>query len=223
MDAGPVLELRQVTKAYRTSNGSHVVLADVSFSLPPRTSLGVLGRNGAGKSTLMRLIGGVEAPTAGTIRRNGNVSWPIGFAGGFNPSLTGAQNCRFVARVYGQDPAWVTEQTRQFAEIGKFFEEPVRTYSSGMRARVAFGLSMAIDFDLYLVDEVTAVGDKLFRKKCRATFAARRERSGIIMVSHDPATLEDYCTWCALVDRGRVVLYDSVAEAAEAYEEQVPE
>lgn len=219
----PLLELRSVSKSYATSSGRHTVLRDVTFSLPPRTSLGLFGRNGAGKSTLMRLIGGVEAPTLGEIRRHGRVSWPIGFAGGFNGNMSGLQNCRFVARLYGQDPDRVVEETREFAEIGAFIHEPVKTYSSGMRARVAFGLSMAIDFDLYLVDEITAVGDKLFRRKCRAAFAARRERAGVIMVSHDPTTLAEYCTTCALVDQGRVVMYDSVAAAKQAYDEKVPE
>jgi len=127
-----------------------------------------------------------------------------------------------VARIYGLQYDHVVEQTRAFAEIGDYFFMPVRTYSSGMRARVAFGLSMAIDFDMYLVDEITAVGDKLFRKKCRAAFDARRERAGLIMVSHDPSILADYCEQCALLDAGKLWVYDSVAEAMAAYEERVP-
>lgn len=218
-----MIELRHVTKVYKTSSGRNVVLDDVSAVLPPRQSLGVLGRNGAGKSTLMRIIGGAEAPTAGEVRRAGRVSWPIGFAGGFNGSLSGAENCRFVARIHGQDVEWVVARTREFAEIGAYFDEPVRTYSSGMRARVAFGLSMAIDFDLYLVDEVTAVGDRVFRRKCREAFAARRERAGLIMVSHDLPTLTEYCQRGAVLDRGKLTVYDTVAEAAAAYDALQPE
>ncbi len=214
-----MIELRNITKAYRTSLGRNVVLDDITVDIPARTSIGILGRNGAGKSTLMRLIGGAEMPTAGTIARRGKVSWPIGFAGGFSGALTGDENCRFVARIYGQDVDWVVEQTREFAEIGAYFYEPVRTYSSGMRARVAFGLSMAIDFDLYLIDEVTAVGDKPFRRKCRAAFAERRERAGLLMVSHDAATLADYCDRGAVLDGGKLRVYDTLAEASEAYEE----
>jgi len=216
-----MIELRNITKAYRTKGGRHVVLDDITVTLPPRESIGILGRNGAGKSTLLRIIGGAEAPTAGSVIRRGKVSWPIGFAGGFSGSLTGEENCRFVARVYGQDVDWVVERTREFAEIGEYFYEPVRTYSSGMRARVAFGLSMAIDFDLYLVDEVTAVGDKPFKRKCRAAFTERRERAGLIMVSHDLSTLADYCRRCAVLDHGKLRVYESVAEASEAYEEKL--
>jgi capsular polysaccharide transport system ATP-binding protein len=216
-----MIELRNITKVYRTKHGRNVVLDDISVTLPPRESIGILGRNGAGKSTLLRIIGGAEAPTAGKVVRAGKVSWPIGFAGGFSGSLTGEENCKFVARVYGQDIDWVIERTREFAEIGDYFYEPVRTYSSGMRARVAFGLSMAIDFDLYLVDEVTAVGDKLFRRKCRAAFAERRERAGLIMVSHDLSTLAEYCRRCAVLDQGKLRVYDSVNEASEAYEEKL--
>lgn len=213
-----MLELRHVTKIYQTSSGANVVLSDLSLELPARESIGVLGSNGAGKSTLLRIISNAEAPTAGEVIHHGRVSWPIGFAGGFNGSLTGEENCRFVARIYGQDVDWVVEQTYAFAEIGRYFYEPVRTYSSGMRARVAFGLSMAIDFDLYLVDEVTAVGDKAFRRKCHAAFAARRERAGLLMVSHDMATLSEYCDRCILLHKGTASIYGSVEEAAAVQE-----
>jgi capsular polysaccharide transport system ATP-binding protein len=201
--------------------GPNVVLDDISFEFPPRESVGILGRNGAGKSTLLRIIGGAELPTEGEVVRHGKVSWPIGFAGGFNGSLSGEENCRFVARIYGQDVDWVLDQTREFAELGNYFFEPVRTYSSGMRARLAFGLSMAIDFDLYLVDEVTAVGDRLFREKSRLAFSRRKQRAGLIMVSHQESTLAEYCTRCAVLDRGGLRMYDSVDEAARAYEEKL--
>jgi capsular polysaccharide transport system ATP-binding protein len=216
-----MIELRNITKAYKTKQGRHVVLDDINVILPPKDSIGILGVNGAGKSTLLRIIGGAEAPTVGTVIRRGKISWPIGFTGGFNGTLSGEENCRFVARIYGQDVDWVIERTREFADIGEYFYEPIRTYSSGMRARIAFGLSMAIDFDLYLVDEVTAVGDRRFRHKCRAAFAERRERAGLIMVSHDLATLADYCRRGAVLDHGKLRVYDTVQEAAEAYEEKL--
>lgn len=215
-----MLELRHITKIYKTSSGPNVVLRDLSLTLPARESIGVLGKNGAGKSTLLRIVGNAEAPTAGEVIHHGRVSWPIGFAGGFNGSLTGEENCRFVARIYGQDIDYVIEQTREFADIGTYFFEPIRTYSSGMRARVAFGLSMAINFELYLVDEVTAVGDKVFRRKCRAAFAERRERAGLLMVSHEVATLAEYCTRCIVLQDGTAKIYDSVEEASAAYEAQ---
>ena len=216
-----MIELKHITKIYKTGMGPNVVLNDVSIHLPPLEAIGILGRNGAGKSTLLRIIGGAEMPTEGEIVRRGKVSWPIGFAGGFNGSLSGEENCRFVARIYGQDVDYVVDATREFAEIGNYFFEAVRTYSSGMRARLAFGLSMAIDFDLYLVDEVTAVGDRLFREKCTAAFAERKQRAGLIMVSHQESTLAEYCTRCAVLDRGSLRMYDSVDEAAKAYGERL--
>lgn len=215
-----MIALRNISKWYRTIRGRHVVLDDISLDLAPHTAIGILGRNGAGKSTLMRIIAGAEMPSAGRVTRRGRISWPIGFAGGFSGALSGAQNCRFVARIYGQDVDYVVARTQEFAEIGEYFYEPVRTYSSGMRTRVAFGLSMAIDFDLYLVDEVVSVGDRLFRKKCRQAFADRRERAGLIMVSHDVATLSEYCTSCAVLENGALRVYDTVAEAAAVYEAQ---
>jgi capsular polysaccharide transport system ATP-binding protein len=214
-----MIELRDVTKVYRTIAGPNIVLDHVTTDFPPLQRVGILGRNGAGKSTLLRIIGGAEMPTAGKVVRNGRVSWPMGFAGGFNISLTGEENCRFVARIYAQELQRVIEETRAFAELGNYFHMPVRTYSSGMRARLAFGLSMAIDFDLYLVDEITAVGDKPFRAKCRAAFEERRQRAGLIMVSHDLATLREHCKRCAVIEHGQLRIYDSIDEAAEAYEE----
>jgi capsular polysaccharide transport system ATP-binding protein len=217
-----VIELSHITKVYKTSMGPNLVLDDIHIDLPPHEGLGILGRNGAGKSTLLRIIGGAELPTAGTVTRRGRVSWPIGFGGGFNSSLTGEENCRFVARIYAQDVDHIVYETRVFAEIGNYFYEPVRTYSSGMRARLAFGLSMAIDFDLYLVDEITSVGDRVFRRRCHAAFAARRERAGLIMISHDPSTLKEYCRRCGVLDRGKLRLYDTVQEAMTVYEAMTP-
>lgn len=212
-----MIELRNVTKIYRTSMGDHVVLDDVNLDVAPGESLGILGRNGAGKSTLLRIIGGAEMPTSGTVVRGQRVSWPIGFTGGFNGSLTGEENCRFVSRIYGEDIDRVVDETREFAEIGNYFYVPVRTYSTGMRARLAFGLSMAIDFDVYLVDEVTAVGDRTFRRKCRRALRRRRLRASLVMVSHSFATLRRNCRRCAVLDRGVLRVYDSVREAAQAY------
>ena len=212
-----MIELHGVTKAYRVGAGEHVVLDRIDAIFPDRVSVGILGRNGAGKSTLLRILGGAERPDAGKIVRHGRVSWPIGFSGGFNGSLTGEENCRFVARIYGADVDEVVEFARGFAEIGKYFAMPVRTYSSGMRARLAFGLSMAIDFDTYLVDEVTAVGDKSFQDTCRDAFAERRERSSVIIVSHQLSTIKQYCDRYALIRRGRLHFFDDIDEVAKLY------
>jgi capsular polysaccharide transport system ATP-binding protein len=184
---------------------------------PTGVNVGVLGRNGAGKSTLLRIISGVEPPDTGTVLRKSRVSWPIGFGGGFNSSLSGEENCRFVARIYGESPDRVVAFTREFADIGKFFEMPIKTYSQGMRARLAFGLSMAIDFEVYLVDEVTAVGDSDFQSKSRAIFEERRSRSSLIIVSHSLRTIREYCTLCAVLGGGKVQMFDSVQAARKVY------
>lgn len=213
-----MIELRHITKSYKTPYGPNIVLDDISVTIPTGESIGILGQNGAGKSTLMRIIGGAEMPDSGEVIRKAKLSWPIGFAGGFNGSLTGEDNCKFVARIYGQDVDRVIDETREFAEVGKYFYMPVRTYSSGMKARVAFGLSMAIDFDVYLVDEITAVGDKRFREKCDEVFEARRERSSMIMISHSTAALQKQCTRGAVLSSGRFEIFDTVDEAIKAYE-----
>jgi capsular polysaccharide transport system ATP-binding protein len=212
-----MIELRNVTKGYSTHAGDHVVLDRINAIFPPNVSVGILGRNGAGKSTLLRIIGGAEQPDAGRVIRRGKVSWPIGFTGGFNGSLSGEENCRFVARIYGADVDSVVEFARGFADIGNYFRMPVRTYSSGMRARLAFGLSMAIDFDVYLVDEVTAVGDRVFQEKCRRAFAERRERSSVIMVSHQLSTMKEYCSKFALLLRGQLTMFDDIDEVERLY------
>lgn len=216
-----MIELRDIYKTYATSSGPNCVLDRVSVTFPARTSVGILGRNGSGKSTLLRIIGGAELPDSGEVIRRGRVSWPIGFAGGFNGSLTGEENCRFVARIYGQDIDYVVAETMAFADIGNYFTMPVRTYSSGMRARLAFGLSMAIDFDFYLVDEVTAVGDKPFQEKCRAAFAERQKRSSVIIVSHHIKTIRQYCDRCALLVDGQLHMYDDVEAADEEYQHRM--
>lgn len=213
-----MIELRNVTKTYSTVAGPNVVLDRLSFVFPERVSVGILGHNGAGKSTLLRILGGAEQPDAGKVERKGRVSWPIGFAGGFNGSLSGEENCRFVARIYGAEIDPVVEYASQFAELGHYFHMPVRTYSSGMRARLAFGLSMALDFDTYLVDEVTAVGDQRFREKCRREFQARRDRSAVIMVSHNVKTIKNHCDLFCVLRDGRLHVFEEIAKAKRAYQ-----
>lgn len=213
-----MIELSDVTKSYQTRSGSNVVLDRISFTFPPRTNIGILGKNGSGKSTLLRVIAGTEQPDSGTIRWGGLVSWPIGFSGGFNGSLSGEENCRFVARIYGADIDEVVGFTMDFSELGEYFHMPVRTYSSGMRSRLAFGLSMAIQFDAYLVDEVTAVGDANFQAKCRKAFEERSDRSSVIIVSHQMNTVRAYCERCAVLKNGKLSIFDSVDAASKEYE-----
>ena len=213
-----MIELVNVSKAYPTRHGVHQVLDNVSLTIPTDQSIGILGRNGAGKSTLLRLISGIESPDMGDVVRHVRVSWPIGFGGGFHGFLTGEENLRFVARIYGVDPAEVATKVREFAGLGEYFDMPIRTYSSGMRARLAFGLSMAIDFQVYLIDEVIAVGDKPFQERCRTTLKARRDHSSVIIVSHNMDTIRQFADRCAVLNDGKLTLFDDVDEAADVYE-----
>jgi capsular polysaccharide transport system ATP-binding protein len=213
-----VITVNELTKVYPTRHGHKVVLNSVSAHFPARQNVGILGLNGAGKSTLLRLIAGTELPDAGRITHKGRVSWPIGFSGGFNGSLTAEENCRFVARLYGADLDATVGFAMEFTELGEYFHMPVRTYSSGMRARLAFGMSMALDFDVYLVDEVTAVGDRLFREKALRAFEERSSHASVIIVSHQDTTIRQYCQRCSVLSRGNLHHFDNVDDAVQFYE-----
>lgn len=207
----------QVAKSYRTRAGSRAILRDVSFTLRRGEAVGICGHNGAGKSTLLRLIAGVEKPSTGTIRRSMSVSWPIGYASAFQSSLTGADNVRFIARIYDRPIPETLAFVDDFAELGAYLAMPIRTYSAGMMARLAFAASLAVDFDCYLVDEVTAAGDARFRQRCHDALMARRDRGTLVMVSHDPYTLREYCRTGAMVSDGRLLQFDTVDEAIERH------
>jgi capsular polysaccharide transport system ATP-binding protein len=212
-----MIELRNLCKSYRTRKGIKTVLNQVNAVFRPGQNIGILGRNGAGKSTLLRLIGGAEMPTSGKILRGASISWPIGFSGGFHGSLTGRENLRFISRIYNADIGKVTAFVEDFSELGEYLDMPISTYSSGMKSKLAFGLSMAIDFDFYLIDEVTAVGDESFKAKSKAEFARRRDHSTLIVVSHNVATIREYCNIAAVLDGGQLTMYDQVKPAIEHY------
>ncbi|CZF80147.1 Polysialic acid transport ATP-binding protein KpsT [Grimontia celer] len=212
-----MIELVNVSKRYKTPNGIKQVLKPCSFTFPQGRNIGLLGVNGAGKSTLLRMIAGSEAPTTGKIVRNVKMSWPLGFSGGFNGSLTGYENLRFVTRIYGEDIQRVEAFVREFSELGDYLNMPIKSYSSGMKARLAFGLSMAMDFECYLVDEITGVGDRRFQEKCRDAFKARSEHASIIMVSHSMPTLKEHCDMGAVLDRGELKFYEDINEAIDTY------
>ncbi|NRP23392.1 Polysialic acid transport ATP-binding protein KpsT [Aliiroseovarius sp. xm-m-379] len=199
-------------KVYRTQGEEKVVARDINAVFPTGIAVALLGRNGAGKSTLMRLIAGNQKPTSGRIWSDGTISWPVGFAGSFHGELTGAQNVRFVARIYGVDTDMLNDFVEDFAELGPHFHYPFRTYSSGMRSRLAFGVSMGIRFDTYLVDEVTSVGDEQFRRKASALFKRRIGASGAIVVSHSMAVIRDLCSKAAVLENGRLTMYDDVEQ-----------
>lgn len=209
--------LDNVTKRYDLKGGTKIVLDNVSFSFPKGKSIAVLGLNGAGKSTLIRLIAGAEEPTSGHIHRFSRISWPLGFSGGIAGSMTGKEGTRFVARIYGKDIDEVEDFVKSFADIGKHYYMPVKTYSSGMRARLAFGISMAIDFDCYLVDEILAVGDAVFRKKCENVFADKLKYSDIIMVAHSPGLLRKYCDSAAILLEGKLRFFEDIEEGISTY------
>lgn len=214
-----MIEFHDVVKHYPTRGGGRKVLLDgLNLRLPQGAKVGLLGRNGAGKTSLIGMIAGTVKLNGGEIRREGTVSWPLGFAGSFAVDLTGAQNTRFVARIYGVDSDALVEYVADFAELGEFMRMPVRSYSAGMRARLAFGLSMGLRFDWYLVDEITAVGDAAFRKKSLAVFQSRLKDAGLIMVSHANATLREYCTSGLVLDDGRAQYFDDIEEAIACHE-----
>ena len=212
-----MIRFENVSKRFRTRSGSHTVLDGVSFTLDRGDALGICGHNGAGKSTLLKLIAGVEQPSSGKIVRSGSVSWPIGYASAFQSSLTGADNVRFIARIYERPIRETLEFVDSFAELGQYMAMPIRTYSAGMLARLAFAASLAVDFDCYLVDEITAAGDARFRQRCEDALMARRESGTLVMVSHDPYTLRQYCTSGATVGEGRMDLFATIDEAIERH------
>lgn len=216
-----MIRLQNICKTHRLQGRGKIVARNIHATFPTGARIGLIGRNGAGKSTLLRLISGTMAPDRGAVIADGTISWPVGFAGSFHPDLTGAQNTRFIARIYGVDSAELTEFVADFAELGPHFSLPLRSYSSGMRARLAFGCSMGIPFDTYLVDEVTSVGDALFRRKSEEVFRARTRNSGAIVVSHSLGLLERICDAGAVLENGRLTYYPKIATAIAHYQAMI--
>jgi capsular polysaccharide transport system ATP-binding protein len=216
-----VIRLDNVTKSYLTLRGRKVVFRNFSLDIPEGRNIGLIGRNGAGKSTLMRLISAVDMPDSGKITTSARLSWPVGLTGGLQKNLTGRDNVKFVCRVQGVRRAGMQEKmqfVQEFAEIGDYFDQPVSTYSSGMRARLAFGLSMAFDFDYYLIDEVMSVGDANFKQKSREVFGERLQKSKVILVSHSMRRIRRMCDVVVHLDAGRATVYEDVLEGIKAYQ-----
>lgn len=210
-----MIQLDRLTKIFPLRGGRKVIVENLTATFPTGAQVALLGRNGAGKTTLLRLISGTIRPTSGKVVSTGSISYPVGFAGSFHPDLTGAQNTRFVARLYGIDTDELVDFVKDFAELGRHFYMPIRTYSAGMKARLSFGVSMGIPFDTYLVDEVTAVGDGAFRDKSVAMFDDRRANSGVILVSHSPPLIKRICNIGAVLENGQLKFYDDIDEALE--------
>ncbi len=207
------IHIDNVSKTFWIKGRPHTVLNGVNLTVPPRTGVALLGRNGAGKSTLLSMIAGALAPDSGRIVTDGSVSWPVGFSGSFHRDMTGAQNTRFVARVYGVDTEALSDFVEGFAELGEHYHLPIRSYSSGMRSRLSFGVSMGIAFDTYLIDEVTSVGDAAFKTKSNALLKDRLQDSGAIMVSHSMAKLRRICTKGAVIENGQLWWYENIDDA----------
>jgi capsular polysaccharide transport system ATP-binding protein len=216
-----VIELQHVTKSYPTPQGRRYVFRDLSFRFPARANIGLIGRNGAGKSTLLRLLGGIDTPDDGRVSTDCRISWPVGLSGGFVGDLSARENVEFVCRVYGargREMRRRVDFVRSFAEIGPYFDLPMKSFSSGMRSRVAFGLSMAFEFDYYLIDEVMAVGDAQFRSKSREVLKQRLSSANLILTSHNMTDIQQYCDLVVVVDRGNTVLYEDVNAGIRAYQ-----
>lgn len=218
-----MIKLIDLTKSYRTVNGRKYVLRNVNCDFPEDANIGILGRNGAGKSTLIRMLGGIDFPDKGRVVMDKSVSWPLALGGGFQGSLTGRDNARFVCRIYGDSKKDMMRKiafSEEFADIGDYFDMPVGSYSSGMRSRLAFALSMAFDFDYYLIDEVMSVGDRDFKVKCKAELEAKKGRSKIILVSHDMRSIKEHCDCAAVLENAEMKFYMDVDEAINVYEKQ---
>ncbi len=216
--AEPIVVLDEVAKHYpQADGGRRSILEATTLAFPAGGRVGILGPNGAGKSTLLRLIAGSEAPDAGEVHRFGRVSFPLGFSGTFHPDLSGRENLVFLARIHGADPDAVVEEVTDFAELGADIDAPVRQYSSGMAAKLAFGASLALDFDAYLVDEATEVGDARFRARAHAAFQARLRDAALILVSHNSHTIRRFCDCCAILHGGRLTPFATVDDALDAY------
>ena len=218
-----MIRLEHVTKTFRTPRGRKLVLDNASATFEAGHNFGILGVNGAGKSTLIRLIAGSELPDRGIVRRYGRVSFPLGFGGTFHGALSGCENAAFIARIYGAPVRATIDYVEDFAELGEYWTMPVNTYSSGMRARLAFAVCLGIDFDVYLIDEVTEVGDQRFRRKCADAFRARMAHSDIILVSHNPQTIRQYCDRGAILADGALSLYDEIGAALTRYHRMLQE
>ena len=216
-----MIRFERLTKSYWVRGERKVVIDGLDMELPTGRSLALLGRNGAGKSTLLQLIAGTLRPDSGGVWSDGSISWPVGFGGSFHGMMTGAQNVRFIARIYGVDTEGLVDFVEDFAELGKHYHMPVRSYSQGMRSRLTFGASMGIRFDTYLVDEVTAVGDAAFKAKSRAVFTERMKNASAILVTHDMPQVRQYCDSGIVLTEGRLEYFDTVEPAIRRHLEVV--
>lgn len=216
-----MIKINRLTKSYKTPAGRKVLFKDMSAIFPSGKNVGILGKNGAGKSTFLRILGGIDYPDSGSIETNKSVSWPMGLSGGFQGSMTGRENAAFIAQIHGlwgKERKKILSQVEEFAEIGEYFDMPVKTYSSGMRSKLAFGLSIAVHFDYYLVDEVMSVGDAQFRAKCDSVIADKKKTSNFIIVAHSMSTLTKNCDVGVFLSGSGMEIYEDINDAIYRYE-----
>ena len=218
-----MIHIDNVSKYYNTRQGPVTVLDDVSLIIKPGEKVGILGRNGAGKSTMIRLISGAERPSSGRIKRDMSVSWPLAFGGAFQGTLTGLDNLRFICRVYGTSTEDKIDYVQEFSELGRYLREPVKSYSAGMRARLAFAISMVVEFDCFLIDEIVAVGDSRFHEKCRVELFEKRKDRAMIIVSHDPGYVREHCDHAAVLVKGKLTAFAQVDDAFAFYQDHAAE
>jgi capsular polysaccharide transport system ATP-binding protein len=216
-----MIQINNVVKRYPTRQGPRTVLDNINLTISPGEKVGILGRNGSGKSTLIRLISGAEQPTSGNINRGMSVSWPLAFGGAFQGTLTGLDNLRFICRVYGASTEDKISYVQEFSELGQYLYEPVKTYSLGMRARLAFAISMVVEFDCFLIDEVVAVGDSRFHQKCETELFEKRKDRAMIIVSHQPEQIVMHCDRAAVLHEGKIHCFDNVSHAYEFYQDAI--
>ncbi len=214
-----MIEIRNLSKVYPMRGGQNTVLDNLNFTIHPGEKIGVLGRNGAGKSTLIRILSGAERPTSGSIKRSMSLSWPLAFGGAFQGSLTGMDNLKFICRIYGVPYEDKIAYVQEFSELGKYLREPVKTYSSGMRARLAFAISMAVEFDCFLIDEIISVGDARFHAKCQRELFEKRSDRGYIIVSHETHNIREHCTKACVLHQGKLHEFPDIDTAYAWYQE----
>jgi len=214
-----MIEIHNLSKLYPLAGGYRTVLDNLNFAISPGEKIGILGRNGAGKSTLIRILSGAEQPTSGSVKRSMSLSWPLAFGGAFQGSLTGLDNLKFICRIYGMPYQDKIAYVQEFTELGKYLREPVKTYSSGMRARLAFAISMAIEFDCFLIDEIISVGDARFHAKCQHELFEKRAERSFIIVSHEAHNIREHCNRAGVLHAGKMHMFDDIDTAYQFYQE----
>ncbi|MEY8839844.1 ABC transporter ATP-binding protein [Cribrihabitans sp. XS_ASV171] len=216
-----MLEFDNVSKSFWTGSHRKVILDRVSFRVELGRSLGVLAPNGTGKTTLINMMAGLEKPDEGVVRRECNISFPLGFMGGVVGRISAMENSRYIAKLYGMDPDYVEAYCRWLCDLGEYFDQPLGTYSSGMRARFSFALMLALDFDMYLIDEgMPASTDVEFNRKAGSILEERLRTTTIVIVSHSPAVLEKFARQAAVLLDGQLYMFDTLEEARQLYDYQ---